>query len=102
MGEDGKNTTLVITCDHGRAADFRGHGGYAPESGRAWLVMAGGGIQPRGFLDREEVTRLRDIAPTIRVLMGLPNDDVRGAGQAIAGVWEQGEPVDRLATTTTP
>jgi hypothetical protein len=99
MGEEGKKTTLVITCDHGRAADFRGHGGYAPESGRAWLVMAGGGVHPRGFLDREEITRLRDIAPTIRVLMGLPNDDVRGAGQAIAGIWEQGEPVDRLATT---
>jgi Metalloenzyme superfamily len=97
MGEDGKRTTLVVTCDHGRAADFRGHGGYAPESGRAWLVMAGGGVQPRGLLDREDTTRLRDIAPTIRVLMGLPTDDARGTGQAIAEIWEQGEPADRLA-----
>jgi hypothetical protein len=100
MGEEGKKTTLVVTCDHGRAADFKGHGGYAPESGRAWLVMAGGGVQPRGFMDREEVTRLRDIAPTIRVLMGMPGDDARGRGRAIAGIWEQGEPVDRLAAIT--
>jgi hypothetical protein len=98
MGEDGKRMTLVVTADHGRAADFRGHGGYAPESGRSWLVMAGGGVQPRGFLDREETTRLRDIAPTVRVLMGLRGDDGRGSGQAIAGVWEQGEPADRVAT----
>ncbi len=82
LGTHGRRTSLFITADHGRSADFRGHGLNAPESGRVWLVAAGGAVARRGFALNESY-RLADIAPSIRALMGLPADHGRGAGRPI-------------------
>lgn len=41
---EGRRTTLLITTDHGRGADFAGHGSYSADSARVWLVAAGDGI----------------------------------------------------------
>jgi len=80
--DDGR-TLVMVTTDHGRAKDYRFHGGRHPESSRAWLVAAGAGVGARGFLDRAP-HRLADVAPTARAWLGLDADDHAAAGRAIA------------------
>jgi len=82
MGNRGYRTTLIITADHGRSSDFTGHGRSAPESGRVWLVAAGGAVVKRSATSCG-AHRLADIAPSIRALMRLPADHSPGAGQPI-------------------
>lgn len=76
-------TTIIVTCDHGRNAAFREHGGAWLESGRVWLIARGAGVARAGLVDLAHGARLSDIAPTARVLLGMrPDDDVR-AGRPI-------------------
>ncbi len=86
MGERGQRTSVFVTTDHGRSSTFRDHGGYAPESGRVWLVASGGGIPETGPIQSHESHRLADIAPTMRALLGLAPDEREAAGRAIAGL----------------
>jgi phosphopentomutase/2,3-bisphosphoglycerate-independent phosphoglycerate mutase family metalloenzyme len=83
MGERGKKTSIFVTTDHGRSNAFRDHGGFAPESGRVWLVASGGGVAEKGLLRSQEPHRLADIAPTMRVLLGLAPDVREDAGRVI-------------------
>lgn len=71
--EDGRPTMLVVTADHGRARDFGGHGGYAPESARVWLVATGSAIPARGAVASPSPRgrRLADVAPTLRLAVGI-------------------------------
>jgi hypothetical protein len=79
----GHATTLIVTTDHGRGARFAGHGAIAPESSRVWLVAAGAGIAARGYVVAPTERRLADIAPTLRRLIGLPDDTSPGAGSVL-------------------
>jgi hypothetical protein len=88
MGERGKKTTIVVTADHGRSDDFRTHGGESPESARTWLVMAGGNVPAKGLVDAKKGYYLRDVVPTLRVLMGLPSRGGHGAGDPIDEILE--------------
>ncbi|MGZ3438782.1 MAG: alkaline phosphatase family protein [Polyangia bacterium] len=81
VGSD--DTLLLVTADHGRAANFRDHGD-APESNAVWLVAAGPGIAHTGFPRSSERHGLADIAPTVRALLRLPADDSPRAGRAAA------------------
>ena len=86
MGERGRRTSVFITCDHGRGSrgsDFRHHGARWPESARVWLVAVGGGVPARGEVRGTASHRLRDIAPTLRALLGLPADPSPLAGSPI-------------------
>jgi hypothetical protein len=83
MGRAGERTTVLVTPDHGRAANFNGHGVLEPESGRTFLLAFGGGVAPRGVVCPKEDLTLADIAPTIRVILGLPADPTEGAGKPI-------------------
>jgi hypothetical protein len=60
-------TLILVTTDHGRAANFRDHG-RAPESGATWLVAAGPGI--RNAAPRH----LSDLAGLARHALGLAPD----------------------------
>jgi Metalloenzyme superfamily len=84
QGEYGAETAVLVTADHGRAANFSSHGGGAPESSRVWLLAAGGAISPRGLVDASRVTRLADIAPTVRRMLGLRGDRSPESGAALA------------------
>ena len=85
MGERGERTHVFVTTDHGRAHDFRDHGGRYPESSRVWLVASGPRITARGDLETSRDLRLRDIAPTLRLIAGLPRVATgRDAGAPIA------------------
>jgi arylsulfatase A-like enzyme len=83
IGERGRRTTVYVTADHGRAQDFRDHGGKWPESSRSWLVVIGD-TRARGTVDGSEERRLADIAPTVRAWMGMPADPNEDAGRAIS------------------
>jgi hypothetical protein len=83
MGERGEKTTVFVTTDHGRSNAFRDHGGFAPESGRVWLVASGAGIEEKGFVRSSVPHRLADIAPTMRVLLGMEADRRRDAGRVM-------------------
>jgi len=83
LSKSGHPTTLIVTTDHGRGSRFAGHGGIAPESSRVWLVAAGAGIAARGYVHAPTQRRLADIAPTLRRLIGLPDDTSPGAGSVL-------------------
>lgn len=70
LGQYGDNTTLMVTTDHGRDADFASHGG--PASAKVWLFARGRGVPASGATATRTEHRLRDVAPTIRSWMGLP------------------------------
>lgn len=83
MGDEGEKTTVIVTPDHGRNSDFRDHGVFRPESARTFVLAFGGGIAVRGIACPTGDVTLADIAPTVRVLMGLPRDDADGHGRPI-------------------
>lgn len=69
--EQGQKTTLIVTTDHGRSAEFTGHGEDAPESARVWLVAHGHGIRANGPVFDPNPRHLADVAATIRTLGGV-------------------------------
>jgi Metalloenzyme superfamily len=83
MGERGRHTTVYVTADHGRAKDFRDHGGKWPESSRSWLAVIGD-TSVRGVVEGREERHLADIAPTVRAWVGMPADRAEDSGRAIA------------------
>ena len=82
MGERGARTNVFVTADHGRAKNFRDHGGAYPESAAVWLVAFGPAIQARGSLVTTTPHRLADLAPTARLLLEVPrtSPEPMGAG----------------------
>ncbi len=79
-GKRGARTALFVTADHGRAATFKDHGQPYPESARVWLVASGRAIPARGLVASPAARHLADVAPTLRVLFGLPADRGESAG----------------------
>jgi hypothetical protein len=71
MGARGRHTTIVVTADHGRAADFKDHGPQFPESGRVFLVAIGDDVRSRGAEGAARCHTLSDVAPTVRALLGV-------------------------------
>ena len=70
LGTYGRNTTVVVTADHGRDADWTDHGG--PDSSALWLMARGPRVRAAGAVPTAERRHLRDVAPTLRVVLGLP------------------------------
>lgn len=83
MGNRGERTHVFVTADHGRAADFKNHGGFAPESARVWLFASGPTIAARGRVISTRLHRLADVTPTLRTVMGLAPDRASTAGRPI-------------------
>jgi hypothetical protein len=73
MGDRGKRTTVIVTADHGRSNGFVGHGGEFPESSRTWLFAWGPRIA-HARLSSGPVRHLADVAPTVREIVGLPQN----------------------------
>lgn len=87
----GGESVIVVTTDHGRGPSFRHHGGERDGSDRVWLVASGGPIVPRGLIRPRGPRRLADIAPTLRLLLGLPADRSRAAGSALTELLVPGD-----------
>ncbi len=80
----GTRTALFVTADHGRADSFVNHGAPYPESARVWLVAAGSAIGARGFISAASERHLADIAPTIRQIAHLPQNNERESGSPLS------------------
>jgi hypothetical protein len=74
LGARARKTTVVVTADHGRSADFANHG-RDPESARVFLIAAGGAVPARGFVSSSRQLHLSDVAPTLRALMGIESGE---------------------------
>jgi len=85
MGARGRHTTVLITADHGRAYSFKDHGPQFPESGRVWLVAAGGDVSGHGLLAASRNHTLSDIAPTVRALLGVTGGDGEPIDEVVRG-----------------
>lgn len=81
---EGRETLLLVTTDHGRSDNFRDHGRSHPESARGFL-FAGGSVVPSVGRIRGRAF-LRDIAPTVRELRGVPHPDQPDRGQVIRSI----------------
>lgn len=81
MGRYGERAVLLVTTDHGRDKGFTGHD--AATSAAVWLLARGAGIPARGVIGTRQQRRLRDVAPTARALLGLPELRCEGCGSAI-------------------
>lgn len=84
---ESSRTTVIVTADHGRATNFKDHGFMMLGAERSWVVAFGGGMKARGVACPRADVLLTDIAPTIRVLVGLPPDTSETAGRPIAEVF---------------
>lgn len=63
----GERIAIFVTTDHGRAANFRDHGGAYPESRRVWLGARGAALLSAG----PRTARLSDLAKSARAALGL-------------------------------
>jgi len=90
MGPYGHGVTVIVTTDHGRAEDFKDHGGK-PEAARVWLGAVGAGVPRAGLLTSPTERHLADLVPTIRALMGLPAIAGDRRGTVLAELVEAGE-----------
>jgi hypothetical protein len=77
----GERTAIFVTADHGRDPNFRDHGG--PSSGAVWLLARGPFLRGHGETATAQRRRLRDVAPTMRALLGLPARACPGCGEPI-------------------
>lgn len=87
-GERGRRTHVVVTADHGRARSFADHG-RVPEAARVWMVAAGPAFSARGPVATFRQHYLADIAPTLRVVLGLRADTSERAGLPIGELFEE-------------
>ncbi|MCA9600056.1 MAG: alkaline phosphatase family protein [Myxococcales bacterium] len=97
LGGEGRRTTLFVTTDHGRAAEFIRHGEDAPESSRVWLVAAGYGIRARGRVSPPVPRHLADIAATVREIQGIPP-----ASESASALGELFTPDEQRVAVTVP
>ncbi len=69
------NTTLVITCDHGRGdhikAQWRDHGQKVEDSNQIWLAVLGPDSKALGEVKTKEQLYQEQIAPTLAALLGF-------------------------------
>ena len=78
-------TTFIITTDHGRGTkpidSWRGHGVDVKGSDQTWIIVFGKGVSPKGEVSKKGQLFNNQIAPLIRDLMGLTqqNGDDYGA-----------------------
>jgi hypothetical protein len=81
--KEGHATMIVVTTDHGRSHDFKHHGGGYKESARSWLIAGGGPIPARGYVSSPHERRLRDVAPTLAAIAGVPLEVRAGTGRVM-------------------
>ena len=86
MGTYGANTTVVVTCDHGRSSGFNDHGWDSPESGRVWMVISGGAVPALGYVDDGGAESLADLAPTLEALLGMSSVAEASRGRRMAAL----------------
>ena len=68
-------TTLIITCDHGRGnavkEEWKHHGEKIKDAGQIWIAVIGPDTAPSGEMKINETLYQRQIATTIAALLGF-------------------------------
>lgn len=74
------DTTFIITTDHGRGVDWRGHGGFDQSSKRVWMMMKGPSIPHKGMVDLGMPITSSWIYPTIKGIIDrdVPDNSILG------------------------
>lgn len=72
LGERGQKTTILVVTDHGRAKNFRDHGGASPESRFGFMAVFGPTIE-RGAGPGADLS-LGDVGRGAAKLLELPGD----------------------------
>jgi hypothetical protein len=87
MGEYGRNTTLLVTTDHGRGVlwDWKDHGGR-PWARRVWLYARNPRAAQKGIRVSERHAHA-DIRPTVETLLG--ETPAAGPGKPLAEALER-------------
>ena len=79
------NTTLIVTCDHGRGdvplENWRDHGKETPDSEQTWFAVMGPDTPPTGIIKTPTITYHKQLAQTIANLLGF--DFKAGAGHDV-------------------
>lgn len=84
MGDYGRNTTLIVTTDHGRGEGKGWHQhGMVPRSRYIWLYAAGPHVKGSGNASGEPRVSHIDLRPTIETLLGMEPVSCDGCGQPI-------------------
>ncbi|MBG9378724.1 alkaline phosphatase family protein [Panacibacter sp. DH6] len=69
------NTTLIITCDHGRGdavkEEWTSHGDKIQDAGQIWFAAIGPHIKPTGEAATDELFYQAQLATTMAALLGL-------------------------------
>jgi hypothetical protein len=75
MPEYKDQTTLLVTCDHGRGnaikEQWRNHGQKVHDAGQIWIAVMGPDTRPLGEVKTSSPLFQKQIAPTIAALLGL-------------------------------
>ncbi len=83
------NTTLIITCDHGRGhlgmKMWKHHGGLVFSSNKIWLAAIGAGIKNQGVLKNGHFYQ-KQIAATITKLFGKKFSEEKKIGKPIDAI----------------
>lgn len=74
MGNEGSQTAVLVTTDHGRAKTIRGHGAIWPESQRVFFAAFGARIAHRGITCATSPLHLADVAGSVRSLLGVEGE----------------------------
>ena len=84
-----KKTTIVVTADHGRSVHFNNHGAM-PEAARVWMAAPARASRRAATSCSPHPRRLADIAPTLRVVLGMPPDTSERSGAPIDELFDRG------------
>ncbi|MCX6318326.1 MAG: alkaline phosphatase family protein [Bacteroidetes bacterium] len=75
MPEYKENTTLLITCDHGRGdavkEEWKHHGQKIADAGQIWIAALGPDTRPGGEMKQKETIFQAQIASTLAALLGF-------------------------------
>lgn len=72
LGDRGQKTTLIVVTDHGRAKNFRDHGGATPESRFGFMAVTGPLLE-RGGAPGVDVA-ISDVGRGAAQVLGLPGE----------------------------
>jgi len=91
-GEWGKNTTIIVTTDHGRGLGpaWIEHNSLIYGSSQVWLLAFGPQTPHEGFVRNFASYQQIDIRPTIESFFALPRAEERGLGKRIAELFFPG------------
>jgi Type I phosphodiesterase / nucleotide pyrophosphatase len=90
MPEYKANTSLIITCDHGRGNKIKeqwtSHGEDIEDAGQIWIAAMGPRIKPMGVVKTSSPLYQKQIAPTLASLLGFQFVPDKGNARAITSI----------------